>query len=432
MTALLFPAIAGLLLFVLAVAWVRHSPTVGLALLCLILIPLWEVPYPPPIAELAGLSIYPSDAIVLVLFGVGVLEVTQIRANLRGWIVPWVLFGALIAVSLLLGVAAFGSGVAINEARTILYFFSAMTWVLAVRPDRLRLFTFSLVLGWALALVAAYHGVVYGIGGASSSTVAGDNVRNGRILIASQSIALLLCAATVFLSPADWSRGRRHLAITSAAVFLGVVVLGQHRSVWSACAAGTAAIFLYPQARQSRKGVLVGSVVGAWLVLVSWVSGFLESNLVQSASDFRTYDWRSSSWQALISEAIARGPATVLAGDPFGGGYLRQIARGVWTTASAHNWYVLIFLRLGIIGLIVLATVLVPAFLKSRDVSALWTFVIAAVAVYGWAYTVDWYLAPWLGAAIIGSLGGGRVAEHPVLKPIPSHYKQPSQMVVTK
>jgi hypothetical protein len=165
---------------------------------------------------------------------------------------------------------------------------------------------------------------------------------------------------------------------------------------------------------------------------MSWASGFLGSNLVQSTADLRTYDWRNSSWQALISEAIAQGPATVIAGDPFGGGYLRQVARGVWTTVSAHNWYVSIFLRLGIIGLIVLATILVPAFLKSRDVSSLWTFVITAVAVYGWSYSVDWYLAPWLGAAIIGSLGEGCIPECPEPKPTPLHDEQPSKMVTTR
>jgi hypothetical protein len=51
---------------------------------------------------------------------------------------------------------------------------------------------------------------------------------------------------------------------------------------------------------------------------------------------------------------------------------------------------------------------------KSRDKPAFCTFVLVAVAAYGWAYSVEWYAAPWLGAAIVVSLGACRVAEDPV------------------
>lgn len=401
-------AVAALVVFALAVAWVRRSPPIGLALLCLILVPLWEMPYPPPIVEIAGLSIYPSDVIALVLFVVGVLEATQLHANLRGWLIPWVLFGVSVGISLLIGVAAFGPGAAINEARTMLYFVFAMTWALAVRTDRLRLYTFSLVVGWALVVAAAYHGVVYGFGGASSWIAFGDGVRDGRVLIASQAMALLLCAVTVFLGPSGWSGTRRQFAKVSAAAFLGVAFLAQHRSVWMACAAGTVAVLLWSGQRQARRRTLVLSVLAAWLFLVGLSSGLLES-AVESASDMRTYDWRTASWQTLISEASAQGPATIVFGQPFGSGYLRQLPAGVWTTISAHNWYVSIFLRLGVTGLMMLAIVLVSAFLNSRKASSLWTFIIAAVAVYGWPYSVEWYLAPWLGAAIAISLGGSRI-----------------------
>jgi hypothetical protein len=70
-------------------------------------------------------------------------------------------------------------------------------------------------------------------------------------------------------------------------------------------------------------------------------------------------------------------------------------------------------LYLGLIALLLVVAMLVSALVKSREVSAAWTFVLAAVAAYGWAYSVEWFLAPWLGAAIVGSLGAGRIAEPP-------------------
>lgn len=423
---LLFPtiaALAGLLLIALTVGWVRHSPPIGMALVCLSIIPLWEIPYAPPLLTLSELNIYPTDVIASVLFLAGVLELTQLRANLGGWLVPYVLFGAFIAVALLRGVAAVGPGTAINEARSLLYFFFAMTWALAVRPDRLRLHTVSLVLGWALVLVAVYHGVRYGIGGAGSWALAGDGRRQtGRVLIGSQGIALLLSAGTLFLNPSGTARVRPQFAFMSSLVFLGVVLLAQHRSVWGAAGLGMVAVLMWSGRTHVRRRVFLLMIGAAWLALVGWTSGVLDpsSNIdAGEALDARTYQWRTSSWQYLIDEALNRGPVSVLSGEPFGTGYLRQLDTGLWTSASPHNWYVMVFLRLGLIGLILLSAILLSALVASRGVSPIWTFAIAAAIVYGWSYSADWFIAPWLGAAITVSLGSRRTTERSVCESVP-------------
>lgn len=409
-------ALAALVMFALTVAAVRRYPPIGVGLACLLVVPLWEVPHPPPLVTFSDLSIYPSDVITLVLLMVGLLEAKQLQANLRGWLAAWVLFGALLATSLLRGVAAFGLGAAVNGARTPLYFLFAMTWAFAVRPDRLRLHAASLILGWALVLVAVYHGVRYGIGGASSwASASGDQaVQTGRVLVGNQAMALLLCAAISYLGPASTRKTRPQFAAVSALAFLGVVVVAQHRSVWGAGAMGMAAVLVWSKRRQARNRAFNLVVVGAWVVLVGWSSGLLGnlgSELIGSALDTRTYAWRSASWQVLISEAIARGPVTVIAGEPFGGGFLRQFDTGTWTVEGAHNWYVTVFLLLGILGLAVLGSLFIPALVKSRAVSGVWTFVLVAVGVYGWAYSIDWYLAPWLGAAMTVSLRVGQTEE---------------------
>ncbi len=399
-----------LVVFAVAVEWLRRSPHVGLWLIGLTLISLWEVPSPPALVQLSGISVYPSDVITTLFFVVGVLELSQLRANLGGLFIPWVLFGVLIAVSLLRGVGEFGPGTAFNEARTPLYFFFAMTWALAVRPDRLKLHTFSLVLGWALVIVASYHIARYGIGTAASTISLGDGViRSGRPLIASQTFALLLCAATALSSP---GKVRSQSATVSALVFLGVVVLAQHRSVWTAGLMGVAAVAIWSGRRLARKRAMVPLAVGAWLLLFGWTSGILSgSEYVESAADTGTFEWRTSSWQALISRSISSGSAVVVGGNPFGTGNLRRLSNGGWTAVSAHNWYVEIFLRLGIAGVITLIAVLFVALAKSRWAPSLWAFVVAAVAGFGWAYSVEWYVAPWLGAAIAVSLKYGRGAQ---------------------
>jgi hypothetical protein len=405
-------ALAALVFFALGVAIVRRHPPVGIGLVGLILVTIWELPDLPPIIVVSGLSVYPADAVTLLLLVVAVLEASQLKENMRGWLVPWMFFGALIAASLLRGVAAFGLGIAVNESRMVVYFFLAMTWALAVRPDRLKLRTVSLVLGWALVLVAAYHGVVYGVHGAVSAvSIDGDLVQTGRVLVGPQAMALLLCAGTVFLSPSSTARVRRQFDALSSVAFLGIVVIAQHRSVWAAGALGMITVLIWSGRREARNRVVVFLVAGAWLGLVGWISGILDSlgsGLFESASDLRTYAWRTSSWQYLIADAVAKGPEAVFVGEPFGTGYLRQIYTGTWATNSAHNWYVTVFVRFGILGLTTLTGMLMAAFVKSRSRPALCTFVLVAVATYGWAYQFDWFLAPWLGAALTVSLGDSR------------------------
>lgn len=405
-------ALVALLGFALAVAWVRRSPQVGLALLGLILISLWERPHPPPIVQLSGLSFYPNDVITVMLLVVGLLELTQLRTNLGIWTVPWMLFGLAMAGSLLRGAATYGLGAAINAGRPLVYVFFAMTWALAVRPDRLRLHTVSVVFGWALVLVALYHGVRYGIGNASSFTPIGDGIQQtGRVLVGQQAAVLLLCAAVALLGRSDSGKAHSHFSTVSSLVFGGVVVLAQHRSVWTAGAVGMAAVLIWSGRGRARKQVFVLFTLLAWIAFVGWSLGILDgSETVESASDLTTYDWRTSGWRIMIAQAIAGGPLTVVAGDPFGGGvFLRQLSAGGWTSVSAHNWYVEVVLQLGIFGLMTLVSMLIAALVKSRGGSPVWTFVLAAVAAYAWSYSVDFCLAPWLGVAMVRSLGGNRI-----------------------
>lgn len=412
MAELLFSSVVAFIALVLvafAVAAVRRYPPVGIGLVCLVLFTVWDVPTPSPIITVSGLSVYPADAIAVVLLVVAIFEVPQLRENMRAWLVAWVFFGVLIVVSLLRGVLVFGAGTAVTDARPLVHFFCAMTWVLAVRPDRLRIQTVSLVVGWVLVLVSVYHGVSYGVGGTKSvASLYEDVTQTGRVLYGGQAAALLFCAATILLSPRGSARVRPQFAAASSFVFLGLVVLAQHRSVWGAGVIAIAAVLIWSGQRQARNRVAVALIVGTWLGLVVWSSGIFEksgSGLFESALDMGTYEWRTSSWQSLTSEAFAKGSEVVVGGQPFGSGYLRQLNTGRWTERGAHNWYVTNFLRLGVIGLVTLAWMSIAALAKSRSRPAWTTFVLAAAGAYSWAYSFDWYLAPWLGAAIALSLG---------------------------
>jgi hypothetical protein len=405
-------ALAALVAFAMAVALVKNKPAIGIALVGLTVLPLWEALRPAPLVTLSGLSIFPSDVITLTLFVVGLLEFEQLRENLRGWIVPWLLFGTLIAFSILRGAVLFGLGDPANEARSVVWFFFAMTWALAIHPDRLNLHTLSLVLGWGLVVVAVYHGVKFGVGGASSWVYLADGTRKAaRFLVADQALVLLCCAGVAALRPSG-SEKVSNWSVASALVFMGIVVLAQHRSVWAAAGAGIVAVLIWSGQKQVRNRVFVTLLVGGWLVLTGWSSGNLSigSEFSGSMSDGQTYAWRTAGWRALLSQSTANGPISIAIGEPFGSGYFRVDSNGTWTTVSPHNWYVEMFLRLGIIGLTALAAMLILAVAKSRATRPVWMFVLVAIAAFAWAYSVGWWVAPWLGAALVASFGVGRTA----------------------
>jgi hypothetical protein len=379
-------------------------------LTALIIVTVWEVPITAVLLTFAGLNVTATDVITVILFVVGVLEFAQLRTNLRGWLIPWIFLGVLIGFSLLRGVSMYGLAHATNEARGEIWVYFAMTWALAVRPERLKLHTFSLILGWMLTLVAVYHLAVHGLGSPTAVVILPDGSYGpNRILVAAQAAALLLCAGTLFLRTADPGEGRSRFA-RSSLVFFGVILASQHRSVWLGALAGVTAALIFANGgrARSRAAALLG--IGAWLAFVGLTVVGGENAALESAANSQSYDWRTSGWQSLVADAIARGPATVALGEPYGSGFLRKI--GATTTGvQAHNWYVEIFLRLGIVGLTVLVGMLVAAIWKSRAQSPEWMFSLVAVGVYASAYALDWFLAPWLAAAMVVSLRGGSVAD---------------------
>ena len=407
-------SLAAFVLFALAVGLVRRYPPAGIGLAALVIVSIWEAPVATALLTFEGVNVTASDVITLILFVAGLLEFTQLRTNLQGWLIPWLFLGVLIAIALLRGAATHGLALATNEARGVLWVYFAITWALATRPDRFKLHTVSLVLGWMLVLVAFYHGVEHGIGSPTTVVIRADGSYGpNRILVAGQAAALLLCAGTVFLRTADSGKGRPRFA-GSSLVFLSVVLLSQHRSVWIAGLVGMTAVLIFARGGRARGGAPSRAfallAVGAWLAIAGWTLRSAADEVVDSAVNTGTLDWRTSGWQTLVSDAIARGPVTIAIRRT-----VRQRVspnrRPRHDRGAASNWYVQIFLRLGIIGLLLFAGMLMAAVSKSRAKSSEWTFLLVAVGVYASAYVVDWFLAPWLAAAMVVSLRGGGVTD---------------------
>ena len=140
-------------------------------------------------------------------------------------------------------------------------------------------------------------------------------------------------------------------------VMLAFVVLLQHRTVWMVVAVGMAYLLIRERALTPRVFTAMGAGLLVLAVLTFTVLDGGEEpigdQLAGSASATNTFEWRVAGWQALLKDS---GPDTVedaMLGQPPGGGWERRFD-GLVVDVSPHNFYVEMYLRLGIIGLVCL------------------------------------------------------------------------------
>jgi hypothetical protein len=143
-------------------------------------------------------------------------------------------------------------------------------------------------------------------------------------------------------------------------------------------------------------------VLGAATAYAFGVGEWLRADLGESASSTGTYEGRLESWRALVSGSFAKGAEVVLFGEPFGAGFGRYEASGVWVEYAPHNWYVSIYLRAGLVGLGLLAWFVMAALRRAWSLKhepwVLGGWV--ALLVFGWGYSWPWYVMPVLAVGL--------------------------------
>lgn len=293
-------------------------------------------------------SVGPSDVLFVIFLAASVARFLRTgRLSLPQRLL--VLFGILVAGSLIAGVGPFGLPAATNEARKFLVFISAALYFSTVEPapellqriGRIWLVTSGVLAGLALlrwgANTAGITGWIFGEG-TSLRVIPSD-------------AALIVAQGALIALPLLTARTTRGLTQYLAPALLVILVLLQHRTVWLVAAFGLIYLLFRERALTPRilGAMSAAAIVFGALTLVVFDDQDVAEQLVDSSQATGTFEWRVAGWQALLNQAGPETPLEVAVGMPFGGGWERTF-EGWRVDVTPHNFYVESYLRVGALG----------------------------------------------------------------------------------
>lgn len=396
--------VGGLTIFLLLSALVSRSPKIVLYALTAFALTAWDWPVLPALGSVGGASVFAEDAMA----GAMVITTLFLPGRFLAAVKPYsfiiMVTAIALAASVLYGVIDFGLK-GLSEFRSFLYPLAAVAWALnqdwADEAWQSIMRRWAIVTGLLLSLTAATRFFLYGPGQVDSfvRSVLSGGLQTSRPLTAGQAVLLALCA--VYLMQGLGSKTRRDLGWIT--LFTAVTLAAQHRSVWIALGAALVVLFFKVHG-VARARIVVASLVAASTVTVLALSGIFNpfsKQFGESATSLGTYSARTASWTTLVGATFEGGLGSMVFPTPFGAGF-KRVENGVYVEWAPHNWYVSVYLRLGLFGLIVFAALLLIVMLRllrTREVGPA-AAAFALILTYCWAYSLTWYAAPFFAWAM--------------------------------
>ena len=308
-----------------------------------------------------GPNVYPDDVAVAALLTAAIARALRAR-QLRAPSILMLLLVSLSLLSLVRGMTVYGLESPVSEARGTLAYLAAAGYFATVRPsDELV----SRVARWWLAaagLLAALSVLRWAALASGLQTIAllEPGTSGVRVLDARESLVVGQGALIALVTAAGAERARRMPLI--AALLLGVTLLLEHRSVWVVVLVSALALFMRNRILSGKLAVTAFGALAVGLVLILTVftgtEGSVEASLADSATNTGTFEWRVRGWAALLDEVDEYSPVQYAIGGRWGSGWERRIEGFRVIDYSPHNFYIQIFLRTGVIGLLVLISLL--------------------------------------------------------------------------
>jgi len=352
----------------------------GLGAKLVLLIFLWQTLVIELPSIRLGTNLFPPDIIFSLLFIVGLTRfiLQQVRLTLLNSC--WLVFGVLLFASFLRGILINGLFTAGVEFREFFYLWSGTLYFTSFSYQSISHTKWpKLWVGTAtiLLIIAIVRWITDGLGMSNWATIVGVSafrvLNAGDTFFLAEAFSILLILGVLQLLQ-RWQWG-----LLSAFVF--AILLLQHRTNWTITIVLVALVYLREPKSRIRLVSLSLGLLSLFLVASLIGSSFfgettskLESSLAESSSSVSandtnsTFSWRIQGWQALLAN-VNTIPEYLL-GKPFGSGFRRfVINRNVVEPVEVgpHNYYVLTFLRAGVIGLATLVFAYILILSKTHE-----------------------------------------------------------------
>jgi len=381
-------------------SWVlRRSAALGISAFLLELMLAWSIPNGLNIGTIGSFNVYFSDILTISGLYIFFLNLQSIRSKYSDLVNILFVLELLVAFSIVRGCFTFGVEQAVNESRGILVFFGVASWALFCKTNlplsSMKLRQVFLTCSVLLLCIEVSNIGTFGLGSASSSINNADGIfETGRPLVAIQALFLVLAIPVLLSHPGVTFQQVRISKLVASLCLIGSVI-AQHRSVWLATAALLACLLFTSKARAfALAHVLSGFLVFVIIALGLGLPPSLTESFTESASNQGTLLSRTGSWSVYLEQFTSFSSVDQLFGLPFGSGWGRfDPGNGLWAEFNPHNWYLIVLLRIGVVGL---AAFFLYYFFEVRKIyagfkrSGLGLSQFASILVFQFFYAAPW------------------------------------------
>jgi len=360
-----------------------------------------------------GVSLYPSDFVVITLLFFFIARRIPIRKNIPTLSI--MIFLMLSLFSAIRGIMAFGlSSEFFSDLRTYLYFGITVLYFISLRTvfdwkkiERKLDTTFTVIaLHTAILLVFHYAGIRVGF------------YADDRPLVADLAIPFVMYIAFRWYRDILLSK-RGCLSIVTFAMTI-ILILNRYNTTWMALIGAIVALVLFRRIDNNDKksykfGLQIIAVVLIGVIVFPTVSG--TSIFQELSSNFDKFDTtketsfttRIELWTAIMATYVG---VYALIGYPFGNGY-RVIWNGTAWKYTPHNGYIEMAGRMGWIGVGAIVLLLIWTFcIAFKRHKVLPIMMVMIMIIYWVAYSITLEQGVVLGMCIGYLLNGGTGNEY--------------------
>ncbi len=309
-----------------------------------------------------GLQIYPNDVVSVIVLLAAIVGFTYRPLPVySGAFQLWLAFGAAIIMSFVVGLNEYGRNAG-TEVRPFFYMWVAGLYCCVAdfdEADLRRIARWCMWAAYALIAIAIYYWIAVRLGFVNRQELFEEP--DTAVFRPVGSHGTFFVAAIALFHVMAWLRGTgTRLSGLHAVLFIGFVVVMQHRSVWIAAAVGLLWVLMLERRHLPRRfGLLLafvlsiiffGAIAAAFGTFDDLARQLTASTLSMTDSG-GTFAARFDGWVRLLDAWTDATTMTLVFGFPFGHGYTR-LYNGVVIDFAPHNYFIDLMLRVGVVGAI--------------------------------------------------------------------------------